>query len=192
MKRLLGILLITLGLSFSLIAQQPGKRRSRRPPAKPPVAAPSPQPAEWVKFTSTVGDFSVLIPGTPTYKLRTEPSEHGPYHNHLLTLRDARNVFIIGWADYPASFNFNRQAEIELNRDNFIDGMKAKLLTSQSVIVDGYRGIEFTAETADKIFTSRVYVVGRRPYQIVIGSPKGEDDSVNINRFLNSFKVTPT
>ncbi len=135
MKRLLGILLITLGLSFSLIAQQPAKRRPRRPPVKPPVAAPSPStPAEWVKFTSTVGDFSVLMPGTPAYKLKTEPSDHGPYHSHLFTLRDARNMFIIGWADYPASFNFNRQAEIELNRDNFVTGMKARLLTSKSVI----------------------------------------------------------
>jgi hypothetical protein len=33
-------------------------------------------------------------------------------------------------------------------------------------------------------------MVGRRPYQLVIGSPKGSDDSVIINRFFNSFKVT--
>ncbi len=33
-------------------------------------------------------------------------------------------------------------------------------------------------------------MVGRRPYQIVIGSPKGMDDSANVNRFFNSFKVS--
>ena len=34
-------------------------------------------------------------------------------------------------------------------------------------------------------------MVGRRPYQIVIGSPKGQDDSANVKRFFNSFKVSP-
>jgi hypothetical protein len=57
-------------------------------------------------------------------------------------------------------------------------------------MIDGYSAIEFTAETGDRIFKSRVYMVGRRPYQIAIGSPRGQDDSVNVNRFFNSFKVS--
>jgi len=44
-------------------------------------------------------------------------------------------------------------------------------------------------ETEDRIFKSRVYMVGRRPYQIVVGSPKGMDDAAIVNRFFNSFKV---
>jgi hypothetical protein len=32
-------------------------------------------------------------------------------------------------------------------------------------------------------------MVGRRPYQIVIGSPKGYDDTASVNRFFKSFKV---
>ena len=75
------------------------------------------------------------------------------------------------------------------NRDNFVKGLKATLLTSRPTVIDGYSALEFTAETADKIFKSRVLLVGRRPYQIVIGSPKGIDDSVSVNRFFNSFKV---
>jgi len=34
-----------------------------------------------------------------------------------------------------------------------------------------------------------VFLVGRRPYQIVIGSPKGMDDTTLVERFFNSFKV---
>jgi hypothetical protein len=106
-------------------------------------------------------------------------------------VRDTTSVYLIGWVDYDPSFNFNRQAELEANRDNFVKGINAKLITTRPTMIDGYSAIEFTAETDDRVFKSRVYMVGRRPYQIVIGSPKGQDDSVNVNRFFNSFKVSP-
>lgn len=192
MKRLLVILLITLGLSFSLSAQE----HTRRPPRSTPTSSPTPpRPVNvdngaWTTFTSEAGRFSVLMPGTPTNTEETKPSEHGPFTTHLFILRQPKNVFLIGWVDYDPSFNFNRQTELEMNRDNFINGIKATLLDSRHLKIDGYPAIEFTAETPQRIFRSRVYMVGRRPYQIVIGSPKGQDDSVAVNRFFNSFKVS--
>ena len=144
-------------------------------------------------FRSEEGRFSVLMPGVPEDdQVKVTPSEQGPYTTHMIVLKQPpRNVFLVGWVDYDPSFNFNRKAEIEMNRDNFVRGLKATLLTSRHLTIDGYPALEFTAETEGRIFTSRVYLVGRRPYQLVIGSPKGVDDSVNVNRFFNSFKVTP-
>ena len=129
------------------------------------------------------------MPEIPEDKTETTQSTHGPYTTHLFIVRDTTSVYLIGWVDYDPSFNFNRQAELEANRDNFVKGINAKLLTSRPTTIDGYSALEFTAETADRLFKSRVYMVGRRPYQIVIGSPKGMDDSVTANRFFNSFKV---
>jgi len=142
---------------------------------------------------SPEGRFTVLMPGPPTEKTETVDSEHGPYTSHLFTWRDEdpERVYLIGWVDYDPDFNFYHQAEMEANRDNFVTGVGARLLSSYRATIDGYPAIEFTAETADKIFKSRVYIVGRRPYQIVIGSPKGMDDSANVQRFFNSFKVGP-
>ena len=56
-------------------------------------------------------------------------------------------------------------------------------------MIDGYQALEFTAETAERIFRSRVYMVGRRPYIFVAGTPKGIDDLTNVNRFLDSIKL---
>ncbi len=98
---------------------------------------------------------------------------------------------MVGWVDYAPNFNFNATAELDMNRENFIKGVKATLIDNKSVTLDGYQAIEFTAQSAEQIYKSRVYMVGRRPYQILTGTPKGVDDSVNINRFLNSFKVRP-
>ena len=189
MKRFLAVAIITLGISFTLNAQE----HSNRPPSTPsntPAPAKTPDDSGWVKFTSPEGHFSVLMPEIPQDKAETVDSAHGPYTTHLFIVKDQVNVYLIGWVDYDPSFNFNRQAELEANRDNFVKGIEARLVSTRPTIIDGYSAIEFTAETADRVFKSRVLMVGRRPYQIVIGSPLGQDDSVNVKRFFNSFKVS--
>ena len=179
------------GLSVSLKAQEHSPRPSATPSSTPsPAAATATDTSGWIKFTSDEGHFSVLVPDTPTEKSETVPSQHGPYTTHLFIVRGA-TVYLIGWVDYDPSFNFNRQAELEANRDNFVKGLTATLISTRSTVINGYSAVEFTAETTDKIFKSRVFMVGRRPYQIVIGSPKGQDDTANVNRFFNSFKVSP-
>jgi hypothetical protein len=189
MRQIFAILFITLGLSFNLAAQE----HTKRPPASTPPAAPRANTATdtggWVRFMSDNGRFSVLMPETPEEKTETTPSEHGPYTTHLFIVRDTQNVYLIGWVDYDPSFNFNKQSELDANRDNFVKGVKATLTSSRSLTLDGFQALEFSAETADRIFRSRVYMVGRRPYQIVIGVPKENEDPVLVNRFFNSFKV---
>src|SRR6185503_8591930 len=188
MRRLFAISLVMLGLSIALKAQEHSPRPSATPSnTPPPVTAMDAN--GWVKFISDDGHFSVLMPDTPSEKKETTESSHGPYTTHLFIVKDDVSVYLIGWVDYDPSFNFNRQAELEANRDNFVKGINAKLITSHATVVDGYSALEFVAETDDRVFKSRVYMVGRRPYQIVIGSPKGQNDAAQVNRFFNSFKV---
>ena len=191
MKRFLAILLATLWLSLAASAQE----HTRRPPTAPARPTPTPAPAVdpddgWVRFSSEFGRFSVLVPVAPEETKETTPSDHGPYTTYLFIARDPSYVFLVGWVDYDPSFNFNRQKELEANRDNFVKGVKATLTSTQSLRVDGYSVIEFTADTVERTFHSRVYMVGRRPYQIVIGYPKGQSELAPIAKFFNSFKVS--
>lgn len=183
MKRFLALSLITLAVSVAVRSQD-----HTRPPTIP---APTPMaiPDGWVNFNSPTGRFSVLMPEIPTDKSETVQSEHGPYTTHLFVVRGPKSLFLIGWVDYDPSFNFNPTRELDLNRENFIKGVNATLMNSKSVTLDGYQAIEFMAEKPETIFKSRVYMVGRRPYQLVTGTPKGVDDSLNVNHFFNSFKV---
>lgn len=189
MKTFLAISLMMLGLSISLKAQEHSPRPSATPSNTPPPVNVT-DASGWIKFTSDEGRFSVLVPDSPSEKTETTDSQHGPYTTHLFVVK-GQTVYLIGWVDYDPSFNFNREAELEANRDNFVKGLNATLLSTRSTVVNGYSAIEFSAEAGDRIFKSRVLMVGRRPYQIVIGSPKGTDDKENVNRFFSSFKVTP-
>lgn len=190
MKRSLLILIMMLLMSVALSAQE---HTTRRPPSTPSNTPPPTNVMDssgWVKFTSDEGNFSVLMPQIPPEKKETTQSAHGPYTTHLFVVREDPHVYLIGWVDYDPSFNFNRQAELEANRDNFVKGINATLVSTRPTIIDGYSALEFTAETDERVFKSRVFLVGRRPYQIVIGSPKGVDDSAYVRRFFNSFKVS--
>jgi hypothetical protein len=194
MSRFVAIFSMTLALSTAIVAQEHSPRRppSSTPSNPPPAATVPDDDGGWVRFTSDIGRFTVLMPEIPTDKTETTPSEHGPYTTHLFVIRHDPNVYLIGWVDYDPSFNFNRQSELAANRDNFVKGIKATLVSTRPLQIDGYQAIEFVAETAERIFKSRVYMVGRRPYQIVIGYPKDQEDPVSVNRFFNSFKVRPS
>lgn len=193
MSRFIVILTITWTLSTAVAAQEHTPRRPSNPSPTPAprITASDPNDAGWVRFTSELGRFSVLMPEIPEDKVETTPSEHGPYTTHLFVVRDKvkENVFLIGFVDYDPSFNFNKQSELAANRDNFVKGIKATLISTRPLQIDGYQALEFVAETSDRLFKSRVYMVGRRPYQIVIGYPKDQEDTLTINRFFNSFKV---
>ena len=199
MKRFVAIFLTTLGFCLSLSAQEHSRPRPTPPATRPspPATRPTPAPTTpvdaggWAHFNSEAGRFSVLMPEIPEEKVETTPSDHGPYTTHLFIVRYERNVYLIGWVDYDPSFNFSRQAELDANRDNFVKGVQATLTSTRSMSIDGYPAIEFTADTADRTFKSRVFLVGRRPYQLVIGYPKGEEDISLTNRFFKSFKVMP-
>ncbi|HET9526620.1 MAG TPA: hypothetical protein VFO99_10660 [Pyrinomonadaceae bacterium] len=191
MSRFLVVLLITLGLSGAVVAQEHTSRPSRPAPTPTPRTVSDPNDAGWVRFDSQLGRFSVLMPEMPTDKTETTPSEHGPYTTHLFVVRDTQNVYLIGWVDYDPSFNFNKQSELAANRDNFVKGIKATLISTRPLRIDGYEALEFVAEKGDRTFKSRVYMVGRRPYQIVIGYPKDQEDPLTTNRFFNSFKIRP-
>lgn len=193
MSRFVVILSTTLVLTAAVAAQEHTPRRPATPASTPTprVTAADPNDAGWVRFTSELGRFSVLMPETPTGKTKTEPSEHGPYTTHLFMTRDksTNNVYLIGWVDYDPSFNFHKQSELAANRDNFVKDIEATLVSTRPLQIDGYQALEFVAQTAEMVYKSRVYMVGRRPYQLVMGYPKGTEDPLTTNRFFNSFKV---
>lgn len=143
----------------------------------------------WVRFNSELGRFTIMMPLPPEEKIETVQSGAGPYTTHLFTVRSGRSVFVVGWVDYDPTFNFNVQSELNANRDNFVQEIKATLIDSNNKTINGYQSLEFTAESADTIYKSRVFIVGRRPYQLITGTVKGVDDSANTTRFFESFKI---
>ena len=155
------------------------------------LAAGAQTPAGWVKFSPVPAHFVVLLPSEPKEDKKTAQSPHGPYTTNLyVSTSPEREIYMVGWVDYDPKFNFGVQAELEANRDNFVKSLKAKLLSTTPIKLGAHPGIEFRAVVEGKVdIVSRVYVVGRRPYQLIAVTPAGRDASANRERFFSSFKL---
>ena len=157
------------------------------------AAAGAQTPGEWIKFTPPESYFSILLPAQPTADVKTARDEKvGPYTVHLFLAKANDEIYLVGWVDYAAEVNLNVQGELEANRDNFVKTMKANLLGTTPIKLGAHPGIEFKAELPGRgNVVSRVYVVGRRPFQLIAITPVGRDTFANVERFFSSFKIGP-
>ncbi len=155
------------------------------------LAAWAQAPADWVKFSPACSPFTVLLPSEPKENKKSTESPNGPYTTTLFTsVSPEREFYMVGWVDYDPKFNFGVQAELEANRDNFVKSLKATLLSTTPIKLGTHPGIEFKAELTGKAdIVSRVYIVGRRPYQLIMLSPAGRDSSASRERFFSSFRL---
>ena len=148
-------------------------------------------PGGWVKFSPPGSPFTVMMPSEPKENKQTSDSPQGPYTTYLFSSTSPeREIYLVGWVDYDPKFNFGVQAELEANRDNFVKSLKAKLLSTTPIKLGTHPGIEFKAEIPGRFdIVSRVYIVGRRPYQFITVTPVGRDASANRARFFSSFRL---
>lgn len=168
-KKLLAVLLVLIALSAAL----------------------GQAPADWVKFSPPGSPFIILMPTQPKEDTKVTEHSSGPYTATTFTsISSDREIFLVGWVDYDPKFNFGVQAELNANRDNFIKGIKATLLSTTPIKLGAHPGIEFKAELTGKVdIVSRVYIVGHRPYQLIAATPQGRDSSAVRERFFSSFKL---
>lgn len=148
-------------------------------------------PAGWVKFSPPTPHFNVLLPSQPKEDVKTSEGANGPFTTYTyMTASPEREIYMVGWVDYDPKFKFGVQAELEANRDNFVKNIKARLVSTTPIKLGTHPGIEFKAAVDGKadIF-SRVYIVGRRPFQLIFVSPLGLDSAAARERFFSSFKL---
>lgn len=146
---------------------------------------------EWTKFSPPDCRCSVLTPVKLEGSVQPVDTKVGRYSVNIFQGTDATVTYVIGWVDYEPTMNINIQGELEANRDNFVKGVGATLLQTTPISLKGSPGLLFTAEKDATFYTSRVYVINRRPYQLLVAARKGEDHAAEINRFFNSFEITP-
>jgi hypothetical protein len=146
----------------------------------------------WTTFTSQDTSASFVAPclmkgnKTETAKQNGQPA----HTDYLYICTAADEMYVFGLTDYEAGYTFDNDAELKANRDNLVKGLEgATLLTSDGITYAGLRGLEFTVNWANtsKLVTSRVFMVGRRPYMLAVATPLNQNRSENIRRFLASF-----
>jgi hypothetical protein len=145
---------------------------------------------DWRTITVEEGGFAVSMPGDPEHNVtQDETPQLGKIEVHTIRLRGAPTTYMVGYVAYASSVPMDPLAEIESNRDHFVQGVKARLIEQHAIGLEGGSGIEFTAENASYQIKSRVYFRNNRTYQLIAAVKKGEQDAAAVERFLGSLRL---
>ncbi|HEY0319928.1 MAG TPA: hypothetical protein VGC66_03060 [Pyrinomonadaceae bacterium] len=144
------------------------------------------QTPPWTKFSSPVGGFSVLIPERPLQDDQSKDTRVGKVVMHFFTARSQGGVFIVAYADYAIG---EVKRELDANRDSFLKGMKATLVSESDIKLQENPGREIKAVRDELSIRSRIFLVGKRYYQLVTITPATLAGNVEADKFLTSFEL---
>src|SRR5438045_208604 len=146
------------------------------------------QHRDWVKVAPLGGGFSILMPIRPTEAVETKEQ----FTIHSFVANTGTTLLIAVYFDYAPSMKMNGMAELVANRDSFLKGVNAQLISSKEIKLDGRAGLEFTGEDERRLYKSRVYIFGNRVHQIASVILKSDEDTENVDRLFASFAFTAT
>ncbi len=153
------------------------------------------QTADWAKLDSVEGRFSVSMPTKPEAGTRDVDTAVGKLP--LYTFNSANNVaqVIVSYADYPTEPSDAAQYEKVLDgvRDGLLRGLEADLISETRVILKSHPGRELRAKRmfgdVEIVFTWKIYLVGRRLYQMGAATTTADAEAPDVQKFFNSFQL---
>jgi hypothetical protein len=139
---------------------------------------------DWQPFSDARGEFSIEMPGKP----KTQQSPVGQQTGTSFGVEFPNSAYLVSYVDLPAGTGYDY--------DNGVKGIADKLSgtvsVSKAVTLDGLTGQEYemTIKKPSGSAVGRLFHVGNRLYVVqVLGSSIRLSDA-DVQRFLNSFKLT--
>ncbi|MBI1920338.1 MAG: hypothetical protein HYS23_04565 [Geobacter sp.] len=163
--------------------------------------------AQATKIKSADGDYSVIFPAKAERKMNPpeivdgEKSGFGvgttvTYAVEIYSASLDNQTFLTAFTSYTGEgINIvNAEKELQLNRDNFVNGMKGWVTSStetEYILPSAKKipGIEFTGETDDRSFHGKFFVSGNDVWGIIYLASKGYESSAVKEQFFDSLKI---
>jgi hypothetical protein len=142
-------------------------------------------PPPWTRLEPEGAGFSVLMPGKPVKTTDERPT----FTLHSFTVTMGRGTYVASFSDYASEIRLDPGTALTVNRDKFNKGLKATLLSSREITLGVHTGLEFTSETPAANVKSQLFLVGNRMYQTATFVFKDVDETRNVDRFFESFKL---
>lgn len=151
--------------------------------------------ANWIKYTSTEGRFSVLLPSQP--KLLTQPattSDDTQITQHAVYYEEPYGLYMIGYFDKPAGMNYS----LDVGQDAFVKSNNGTLLSGKKITLDGHQGRDLLVSSSNpssgEIITHAWLIdAGNIIYAIQFIHLKSADPTLTSKydaTYFDSFKIT--
>jgi hypothetical protein len=145
----------------------------------------------WKEFAPKDGRFRVLMPGTPKREKQDTESDFGKGVLVMHTVERGGLIYGANYCDFPAAIKKAPADKVlDSSRDGCVDNLNGKLLLDKKVKLGEHPGREVRVGVeGGRVFRARVYLVGRRLYQVVVFGPGEKVTSKEADKFLDSFKL---
>ena len=156
------------------------------------------QTAEWSKLDSVEGRFSASMPSKPEPGTLDVDTNFGKVSLYTFSSSSQVAQLVMSYADYPREPSDVAQYEKVLDgvRDGVLKGLKADLISETRVVLKNHPGRELRAKKmsgeVEIVFTWKMYLVGRRLYQLGAATTKADAEAPDLQRFFNSFQLMET
>jgi hypothetical protein len=148
------------------------------------------------EFRSETGGFSIMTPYILKETTQSLDTQAGKIEVHSFIAGQAGDSYLVGYSDYPAVAvqASDPQKILDGSRDGAVANVKGELVSEIPITLSEYPGRDLTitvkAANGQELFLrGRIYLVGNRLYQIIAVVTKSEEKSVEMNNFLQSFKL---
>lgn len=174
---------------------QPAPAQPQQVPTGQQAPTRQPSPATqsiWKLFSSSVGKFSILMPGTPIE--RRQPQSGEVQSMSYSVEREGEAAYLVTYSDFPSELILRTDPNqlFDGGRDEALKRAKGTLISERSVNLNGFPGRDLKIEAPQGlIIHNRIYLVNQRMYQIIVVSPgtKARFLTKSIEGYLSSFKL---
>jgi len=154
-------------------------------------------PAPWEKFNSPEGRFNVLMPTKPSVEVKEVESALGKLTLYAYSSSNNRGYFLASFGDYPTEPKdaANVETVLEAVQAGVLKGLELEASgPAKKISLSGFPGREFSAKKEMQgmkvVFNWRIYLAGRRLYQLAVVTQDTAVPSPEIGKFLTSFNIT--
>lgn len=140
--------------------------------------------SNWQQFSSTAGNFTVSLPGTPTKESETD--DDGSVANNF-TVVYGETVYLVTYSDLVDENQVNPEEIFDAVCEGYAaDG--DKLVNKREIKLNGgYPGRIVELNTTDgMVGKASMYLVKNRLYQLIVISPSTEEQE----KFFESFRIS--
>lgn len=153
------------------------------------AACSDPKP---ISYTSLTGGFAVVVPAP----LEESELNNGDSVVHIFKLENNGYYYGVSYIEFPKEtiLPSNIENKFDGARDGALRNNQGKLISEEKILFDGYPGrmvvIGFNQSDSDMIMISKYFVISNRLYIILGISKSNKDNTLVIEKFINSFKLT--
>ena len=151
------------------------------------VASVSAQSNDWREYVYPDDGFALSFPSEPTLTKSMVPLKNGGEAElHQYSVDAGSYAFMADVSTYAPSAN---ALSLTGARDGMVSAVKGNLVSEMPISLGTYPGLQIEFETQGFHARARLYIVGRKLYQILSGADSDKPISQNTTRFFESFRL---